>query len=432
MNFWPQINREGNVLKIRYDRLPAQVQAGLRSRSQQGQQVATMVNEQRDRVHEFLNNRENRCPEAVYENPDNNISFSVYGQNEPFRFEYKNSNFIQMENKDDEPGRTMIEDGIGSMNEIGDEGQISLTRRQVPNEMIEQSRIPFPVLLSCHNDLKTKYTVYTFDGGELINGGLQFDNPLALSNETMNEFLGGINQGSPVSHQNFKKQYEQIENFEKIKQEAFDQPARLAQAIYNILTNPNPNPNQNQNLNIDNVDFDNYPKFIIDINGNVERIEGWGQEDGSFFLAHYDEGNQKIMEGTFALVQDNGCTLKEDNDGRILYPDNPNYNNPQNKLCFNMKLEKYYGDNGRTSYTFQRTVDLKGPNRPKNMHNITYSLQDKNGNLVMGDDMSIPYLSLNKLKYRLPKVYHEIYKADLKGVKDVLTNKKIDPRDIQV
>ena len=123
-------------------------------------------------------------------------------------------------------------------------------------------------------------------------------------------------------------------------------------------------------------------------------------------------------------TEESAVPLKEDEEGKILYKNDANYNNLQNKLCFDMQLTTYHQDTGTRSCDFERTINL---NDRKHRHNMSLSSYDRNGEMVRNEEIS----SLYYLKTRFPKVFYNTYKSDLKVLNEELTSKRLHPDDIQ-
>ncbi|UKI42485.1 MAG: hypothetical protein L6V95_06115 [Candidatus Melainabacteria bacterium] len=97
----------------------------------------------------------------------------------------------------------------------------------------------------------------------------------------------------------------------------------------------------------------------------------------TILITSYDEENRKSMLGMFTLLRDGkGNPLKENKEGKIFKPGEEGYDNEDNKLCFDIKLEKYYSDIQKLDCQFERNINLYDA---KHRQNIKMSRYDRNG-----------------------------------------------------
>ncbi len=279
------------------------------------------------------------------------------------------------------------------------------------------SQIPLPALKTENGETKT--TFIPLDNSHLYHeipleplfaSQVDVENNSSVM-QNMIRFVNNVDDNSPAKEKEFKKQFNMIDFFQDNKYEVFNKPVELATQAYNLIQNDTP------------VDH----KEIIDLNDEGERLEVQKQGD-VFNINFYNEDNKLSMKGTFKILKDeNGVPLKEDEDGKIVNQNDENYNNPQNKLCFNMKLSTYHQDLGVKSFDFERNINLYDA---KHRQNIKMSRYDRNGAFVREEEASSPKYSENWLKRRICKVWHNTYKTDLKEAKANFEHDMLNPNDL--
>ena len=279
------------------------------------------------------------------------------------------------------------------------------------------SQIPLPALKTENGETKT--TFIPLDNSHLYHeipleplfaSQVDVENNSSVM-QNMIRFVNNVDDNSPTKEKEFKKQFNMIDFFQDNKYEVFNKPVELATQAYNLIQNDTP------------VDH----KEIIDLNDEGERLEVQKQGD-VFNINFYNEDNKLSMKGTFKILKDeNGVPLKEDEDGKIVNQNDENYNNPQNKLCFNMKLSTYHQDLGVKSFDFERNINLYDA---KHRQNIKMSRYDRNGAFVREEEASSPKYSENWLKRRICKVWHNTYKTDLKEAKANFEHDMLNPNDL--
>ena len=412
---------------------PVRVMDGLRSQNRRAKLAATMLHDNMDTIrNDIANNRQYYdMYNMVYlrANQENNrasfvqsdMILSLFLGNTRRKFNYiSGDNFFQNSHS----GRygdyncNKLSSNRGSHQVLEQESKNdykSLTQIIPDSDKLRQG-IPYPALFNNNGNVQT---IYKYDNNntfsfrnleeqELHDGVIgQNVNPSDISDQLMADFVEQIDKNSPLKQRDFKEQYNYIKYFERC--EVCDGPVSLATEAYSAYLK----------LQEDT--------FIIDSEVG-ERMEVQKQGD-VFNIDFYNKDNKLSMQGEFTILKDaQGVPLKEDEDGKILDQNNANYNNRQNKLCFNMKLTTYHEDTGKRSCDFERTVDLDDR---KHRQNMSLSNYDRNEEMVRNEEISMPYYSSNKLKARFPKVFYNTYKSDLKDLNEELTSKRLHPDDIQ-
>ena len=213
-----------------------------------------------------------------------------------------------------------------------------------------------------------------------------------------------------------EKQYEVIKKFENCRGTIFDKPVELATEAYNQIQNDTPDGQ----------------KEIIDLNDEGERLEVQKQGD-VFNIDFYNEENQLSMKGTFKILKDGGVPLKENKEGKIFKPGDPGYDNEDNKLCFDIKLETYYSDIQKLDCQFERTINL---NEKKQRHTMSAQQFDRNGKeLPNGSstfNFTLPKYSKDWAKGRLCKMVYETSKHELKEIKADFEHNMLCPQDLNL
>ena len=413
---------------------PVRVMDGLRSQSERAKLAATMLHDNMDAIrNEVRNEVANReqglgRDDIVYlrANQENNrdsfaqsdITLSLFLGNTRRKFNYSSGdNFTQDlysgRYGDYNYNRLSSNRGLHQVLEQESKNDYKSLTQIIPDYDKIRQDIPYPALLNNNGNVKTIYKydnpLRNLEERELHDGVIgQNVNPSDISDQLMADFVEQIDENSPLKQRDFKEQYNYIKYFEKHKNEVFDNPVSLATQAY-------------LELKEDTLEGQ---RRIIDISDSGERIEVQKQGD-VFNIDFYNEDNKLSMQGEFTILKDaQGAPLKEDEEGKILYKNDANYNNLQNKLCFDMQLTTYHQDTGTRSCDFERTINL---NDRKHRHNMSLSSYDRNGEMVRNEEIS----SLYYLKTRFPKVFYNTYKSDLKVLNEELTSKRLHPDDIQ-
>ena len=277
--------------------------------------------------------------------------------------------------------------------------------------------IPLPALKTENGETKT--TFIPLDNSHFCNESpLEplFDSQIDLENDrsvmqNMIRFANKMDDNSPEEVKELKKQFNMIDFFQDNKYEVFDKPVELATEAYKQIQKNGTPDGQTE---------------IIDLNDEGERLEVQKQGD-VFNINFYNEDNQLSMKGTFKILKDGGVPLKEDKDGKIINQNDENYKNPQNKLCFNMKLSTYHQDLGVKSFDFERNIDL---NDAKNRQNIKMSRYNRNGAFMRNEEASYPNYSRTYIQKRMCKVYYNVFKSDLKEAKAGFDHDMLNPNDL--
>lgn len=66
----------------------------------------------------------------------------------------------------------------------------------------------------------------------------------------------------------------------------------------------------------------------------------------------------------------------------------------------------------------------------KERNNIDMKQYDRRNVLTTETNVTMPKYSESWIKHRFPKVYYDIYKSNLKAIKEDLTSQMLDPRDL--
>ena len=286
------------------------------------------------------------------------------------------------------------------------------------------SQIPLPALKTENGETKTTF-ISLGNSDCYLEPSLKsvFDSQINVENIDVDESIASkmydlantINDNSLEKAKEFKKQFNMIDFFQNNKDEVFNKPVELATKAYDELKDKPDTP-------IGTLEIMDLPETV-----DGERIE-FARQGDVFNINFYNEDNKLSMKGTFKILKDeNGVPLKEDEDGKIVNQNDENYNNPQNKLCFNMKLSTYHQDLGVKSFDFERNINLFDA---KHRQNIEMSRYDRNGAFVREEEASSPKYSENWLKRRICKVWHNTYKTDLKEAKANFEHDMLNPNDL--
>ena len=182
-----------------------------------------------------------------------------------------------------------------------------------------------------------------------------------------------------------------------------------------------------------------YEGEIFDLSAKGDRVEvkkQQGEQGAAFDVTFYDEEDKKTMNGTFEIAKDeNGKPLKEAEDGTILKFGDPNYDDEQNELCFNVSnLNTYFDDIDRPNYAISRKV-VKVDNKYKNEMTMTmydrYGAVEDSYSTTDAGNKAISRCSQDWLDKRFSKVYHGITKHDLKQAKHDLLSMRLNPADLK-
>ncbi len=407
--------------------LPGGYKQGTKSKDLTALRMATMLNIEKDTVLRNLNDKNSQTDGFTLYAKDNLLGqlflkiFKSFKNN--LKFVYKNDKFKQNEYKKgfcERDIKTEIDEKSYKTTEYAD--GTSLT---VCNELNKTNAraLPFPVLIKNKDGkLETSYaaidsrkrTIYTLEGG---NAGIIVNNKLAqnISEDTMSTYVNKIRQdrSSTPKQKAFAKYYESydsIPNFQKNKEQVFDKQIAYATEAYNKLKDK--------------------PNDKIIINSSSGEALVVNKQKDSFDIEVYDENDVKKMKGKFTLLKDkNGFPLKEDKNGKILQQNNPRYNNPSNKLCFTIKECFTYNDLGVKEFESSRHVNVENE---KYIHNIKFAKFDRNGEIIENGNLLLPKYSQDWFKTTLPKVYHDIYKSDLKAAKKEMEYLKMAPQDVEI
>ena len=292
------------------------------------------------------------------------------------------------------------------------------------NEEVYDSQIPLPALKTENGETKT--TFIPLDKSLLYHEiPLEhlIDSQIDVDNIDVDEFIASkmyawanrINDNSLEKEKEFKKQFNMIDYFQNNKDEVFNKPVELATKAYDELKDKPDTP-------IGTLEIMDLPETV-----DGERIE-FARKGNVFNITSYDKNNEKSMCGQFEILKDeNGVPLKENEDGKILKPGEEGYANEDNKLCFDMKLETYHQDLGIKSFEFERNINLSDA---KHRQNIKMSRYDRNGAFVREEEASTPLYSKKYLLKRMCKVYHNVYKSDLKEAKANFEHDMLNPDDL--
>lgn len=426
-------------------KLPNQVFNGLKSKGETAQKVATFIKNQKEEIRNAygdmaLCNMFNKpIPfevEYSFLNASGNPKFSLYSGHEE-KFKYENGEgFIQKEysysynNIQGHLKRHMKQfmpnspKYNGEIFEFQDDKLMTTTSKE--NRSFFNSTelgllqppisVPRPILMSKrHNDnfIDEKTQYLSSQNIDISNSGRIIFKQMTM--DEVNKYCDTITKDSTLEEKIFKKQVDMVnQNFQEIlnKHVAFATKIIDTPDVKNIETQ----------------------ECIIDLSEAGDRVEV--QKDGNFFsIQHYDEDNNLLMDGKFTLLRDeNGVPLKEDGRGNILSQNDENYNNESNKLCFNMELETYYNDiygksdAERVEYKFKHAINLDDK---KHRHELLLYKYDRNG-FEEQHEASLPLYSKEWLTHRMPKVFYNTYKTDLKEIRDNMYLKKLEPEDIKI
>ena len=286
------------------------------------------------------------------------------------------------------------------------------------------SQIPLPALKTENGETKTTF-IPNGNSDCYHEASLKsvFDSQINVENIDVDESIASkmydlantINDTSPEKAQEFKKQFNMIDFFQNNKDEVFNKPVELATKAYDELKGKPDTP-------IGTLE-------IMDLSESVdgERIE-FARQGNVFNITSYDKNNEKSMCGQFEILKDeNGVPLKENNDGKILNQNDENYDDPQNKLCFNMQVLTYHEGIDQILSKFERNINLSDA---KHRQNIKMSRYDRNGAFVREEEASTPLHSKKCLLKRMCKVYYNVYKSDLKEAKANFEHDMLNPDDL--
>ena len=304
-----------------------------------------------------------------------------------------------------------------------EDNSVSIVSKTFDSVFMElyNSQIPLPALKTENGETKT--TFIPLDKSLLSHEmPLEplFDSQIDVDNIDVDEsfesqmyvLANTIKDNSSEKAQEFKKQFNMIDFFQNNKDEVFNKPIELATVAHTEL---------------EDIETTGEHKEIIDINDKGERLEVQKQGD-VFNIDFYNKDNQLSMQGTFKILKDkNGVPLKENNDGKIFKPGEEGYANEDNKLCFDMKLETYHQNLRIKSFDFERNINLSDA---KHRQNIKMSRYDRNGAFVREEEASTPLHSKKCLLKRMCKVYHNVYKSDLKEAKANFEHDMLNPDDL--
>ena len=212
-----------------------------------------------------------------------------------------------------------------------------------------------------------------------------------------------------------EKQIDDVEKFQTLRPEVFNMPVELATKAYNELKGKSDTP-------IGMLEIMDLPETA-----DGERIE-FARQGNVFNITSYDKNNEKSMCGQFEILKDvDGVPLKENNDGKILNQNDENYDDSQNKLCFNMQILTYHEGINQISCKFERIVNLDDK---KQRHQMFIQTFDRYGKKVRNQEFTLPKYSENWLNGRLRKAAHLTSKHELKEMKANFEYDMINPEDI--
>ena len=307
-----------------------------------------------------------------------------------------------------------------------EDNSVSIVSKTFDSVFMElyNSQIPLPALKTENGETKT--TFIPLDKSLLSHEmPLEplFDSQIDVDNIDVDEsfesqmyvLANTIKDNSSEKAQEFKKQFNMIDFFQNNKDEVFNKPVELATKAYDELKGKPDTP-------IGTLE-------IMDLSESVdgERIE-FARQGNVFNITSYDKNNEKSMCGQFEILKDeNGVPLKENNDGKILNQNDENYDDPQNKLCFNMQVLTYHEGIDLKSFEFERNINLSDA---KHRQNIKMSRYDRNGAFVREEEASTPLHSKKCLLKRMCKVYYNVYKSDLKEAKANFEHDMLNPDDL--
>ncbi len=158
----------------------------------------------------------------------------------------------------------------------------------------------------------------------------------------------------------------------KNKKEILDFPTEIATKAYEyVINNPDRFQDKNKYQRINLADG----KFI-----DVRKHEVYNDNQSHYEIILYNRDSKKTMKGLF-LFSNGEYLLKENNEGKIFKPNDPGYNNEDNKLCFPMGYEVLTPDTGKKTFEFMRDIRDSGERK---VHRIIMQQFDGNDNFVSG------------------------------------------------
>lgn len=397
-------------MRINVPQLPNRVRPNLKSIGQTAKQVATMVN---GHIRNGFNNQQNPYQEQditfTTQNDQKKYIFkkdSIYSN---FWFDYQTGQFRQSIVQGNDSLRESLGCEVGYCNIMSN--NISVTKH-CSNEHLEND----PVYQTYFYWPPQPYLNITKDTGvwETCYAGSFTDDD--RFQDFQRDFVNHQwSVGSPKAI--YAKQYKMITKFLHLKNEAVGSVTNAYKKL---------------------ADNANYEGEIFDLSAKGDRVEvkkQQGEQGAAFDVTFYDEEDKKTMNGTFEIAKDeNGKPLKEAEDGTILKFGDPNYDDEQNELCFNVSnLNAYYEDIGRLNYAISRKV-VKVNNKYKN--EMTMTMYDRNGTVedsysaADAGNKAISRCSQDWLDKRFSKVYYNSTKHDLKQLKHDLLSMRLNPADI--
>ena len=367
-----------------------------------------------DNCQEFFSSLRYKAPSEKF--PNKNIeqffSKSIYIQNPYFNMCYWDRNRDKTYNEN----LRMVSN---------EDNSVSIVSKTFDDNYINRnSQIPVPALKTENGETKTTFIpLGNLDWHPGTSLEAVFDSQINVENIDVDESIASkmydlantINDNSPEKAKEFKKQFNMIDFFQNNKDEVFNKPVELATKAYDELK--------------DKPDTPTGMLEIMDLPESVdgERIE-FARQRNVFNITSYDKNNEKSMCGQFEILKDeNGVPLKENNDGKILNQNDENYDDPQNKLCFNMQVLTYHEGIEQILSKFERNINLSDA---KHRQNIKMSRYDRNGAVVREEEASTPLYSKKCLLKRMCKVYHNVYKSDLKEAKANFEHDMLNPDDL--
>ena len=289
----------------------------------------------------------------------------------------------------------------------------------------------------CCNDRNGNILKYNSKGKLVNSDDANYNNPNNVLNydwkgsiHGLRKFMGQeyVKQGREnlKAIKTIEKQYEVIKKFENCRGTVFDEPVELAKKAYDALK-------EDKTTN------------LIDLNDDGSRIEFWEIENPkdldpnkhgyTILLTSYDKENRKSMQGMFTLLRDNnGNPLKENKEGKIFKPGDPDYDNEDNKLCFDIDHTMYYSDlDDVPKLNFSRKINL---NEKKQRHTMSAQQFDRNRKKISNIDstfnFTLPKYSKDWAKGRLCKMHYETSKKDLKEIKADFEHNMLCPQDLNL
>lgn len=368
-----------------------------------------------DNYREFFSSLRYQAPSEKFPNKiiEQFFSKSIYTQNPYFNMCYYDRN----RDKTYDENLRMLSN---------EDNSVSIVLKTFDNvfRKLYNSQIPLPALKTENGETKTTF-IPNGNSDCYHEASLKsvFDSQINVENIDVDESIASkmydlantINDTSPEKAQEFKKQFNMIDFFQNNKDEVFNKPVELATKAYDELKGKPDTP-------IGTLE-------IMDLSESVdgERIE-FARQGNVFNITSYDKNNEKSMCGQFEILKDeNGVPLKENNDGKILNQNDENYDDPQNKLCFNMQVLTYHEGIDQILSKFERNINLSDA---KHRQNIKMSRYDRNGAFVREEEASTPLHSKKCLLKRMCKVYYNVYKSDLKEAKANFEHDMLNPDDL--